>query len=98
MVNNNNNKSSTMKILLEVKRHDPIEITIMLVRAMGPVTVAQIERELLTQCTYTKTPADAGRQARKAIAHGLEHGWLVKYDEESYDANNNNNNPEGSQL
>lgn len=69
----------------EIKRHDPIEIGIMFVRYCGPVTKAQIERELLAQCTFTKTKADAKRQAAKVIAHGLKNGWLARYDAASYD-------------
>jgi hypothetical protein len=62
---------------------DHIEIAIRFVRACGPVTAAEIEGELLTQC-QTATGANALTLADKAIAHGLAAGWLECYDEESF--------------
>ncbi len=63
---------------------DSIQITIMYVRASGPVTSEEIQAELLAQCVGTHTAADAKRQAGNAIKHGLERGWLERYDNESF--------------
>jgi len=60
-----------------------IEAAIMYVRACGPVTKAGIAREIRIQVQgATKDNCDA--LADKAIAHGLDRGWLEKYDEESF--------------
>ena len=65
------------------KKYDPIEVAIMFVRSNGPVTKEQIACELLDQCSFTKTKEDAIRQAGKAIKHGLDRGYLERYDDVS---------------
>jgi hypothetical protein len=61
-----------------------IEAAIMFVRACGPVTKAGIAHEIRVQ-VIGATEDNCEDLADKAIAHGLDRGWLEKYDEESYD-------------
>ena len=62
-------------------RHDHIKAAIEIVRACGPVGREEIAREIRVQ-------ADNGNQwnchtlAEDAIRHGLETGWLARYDDE----------------
>jgi hypothetical protein len=72
-------------LINSMQAKDSIQIAIMYVRACGPVTSAEIQGELLRQCVETHTAADAKRQASNAIKHGLERGWLERYDNESFD-------------
>ena len=60
-----------------------IEVAIYFVRACGPVTKAGIAHEILVQVTGA-TKANCDDLAGKAIAHGLDRGWLEKYDDESF--------------
>jgi hypothetical protein len=69
----------------EIKPLDSTEITIRYVRAMGPVSVAGIASELLTQCQGITSLNHAEIEASRVITHGLFSGWLAKYDEESFE-------------
>jgi hypothetical protein len=60
-----------------------IEAAIMFVRACGPVTKAEIAREIRIQ-VQGATKDNCDDMADKAITHGLDRGWLEKYDEESF--------------
>ena len=60
-----------------------IEAAIMYVRACGPVTKAGIAHEISVQVSGA-TNDNCDDLAAKAIAHGLDRGWLEKYDEESF--------------
>ena len=61
-----------------MNRIDHITKTMDFVRACGPVTEAAIAAELRIQ--HNKETAE--RDARNAITHGMQHGWMEKYDEE----------------
>lgn len=59
-----------------------IQAAILFVRACGPVTKESIAREIRIQTGASKDKSSD--LADKAIAHGLDRGWLEKYDEESF--------------
>jgi hypothetical protein len=63
-----------------MNRIDHITLTMDFTRACGPVTEAQIAAELRRQ----HNAETAERDARNAIDHGTQHGWLEAYDEESF--------------
>ena len=63
-----------------MNRIDHITLTMDFTRACGPVTEAQIVAELRRQ----HNAETAERDARNAITHGEQHGWLERYDEQSF--------------
>jgi len=69
----------------EYKPLDAIQITIMYVRAMGPVSRDGIVRELLTQCIGVNDRKMAESEADRAIRHGLSTGWMEEDGEDYYD-------------
>ena len=60
-----------------------IEAAIQYVRACGPVTKAGLAHEIRTQ-VQGATKGKCNYLAVDAIQHGLQTGWLEKYDEESF--------------
>ena len=66
-----------------IKSINHIEAAIMHVRACGPVTKAGIAHEIRAQ-VIGATNENCNELAEKAIAHGLDSGWLENYDEESF--------------
>lgn len=60
--------------------HDHIAAAIEIVRASGPVGREEIAREIRTQAT-NGTPENCYRLADAAISHGLNTGWLARYDD-----------------
>lgn len=56
------------------QKSSPFDVVLRLVMASYPVSVSQIERELLDQCQFTSTKQDASRQAQKCVKHGVERG------------------------
>jgi hypothetical protein len=62
---------------------DHITAAVMFIRACGPVTKASIANEIRVQ-VIGASKNNCGKLADQAIAHGLDRGWLEKYDEESF--------------
>ena len=60
-----------------------IESAIYFVRACGPATKAAIAHEIRVQVSGA-TKDNCDDLADKAIAHGMDRGWLEKYDEDSF--------------
>ena len=60
-----------------------IEAAIMYLRACGPATKSAIANEINAQ-VIGATKENCDDLADKAIAHGLDRGWLEKYDDESF--------------
>ena len=59
---------------------DAVELTMIEVRASGPVTRDNIAAWLLDQMVGCDTEAKAEMEADRAIRHGMEVGWLELYD------------------
>ena len=62
------------------KNMDAVELTMIEVRASGPVTRDNIAAYLLDQMVGCDTAEQAEREADRAIKHGMEVGWLELYD------------------
>lgn len=61
-------------------RHDHISAAMEIVRACGPVGHAEIAREIRVQADNGNAE-NCDRLADAAIQHGLESGWLARYDD-----------------
>jgi len=59
-----------------------VELTMMEVRASGPVSQNEIAEWLREQLIGCNTDTAAQLAAERSIAHGLRTGWLAVYDKD----------------
>lgn len=69
-----------MSHTMNAAKNNTIEIAMIFLRACGPVTVSEIEIELLDQASGIDNREQAKIEAARAIKHGMETGWMELYD------------------